>query len=193
MLIPNVDYYRVNDPLFEGLRVLLTQRGETYTPAYIQGIAGAAFRIAADCPSAPTACAAMQLDELVRLLGYSVQTFTLGDAVDDPVTDIEAMMARIKAEINRGRPALVWHAFSFYEWDVVCEYDDARGVFIGRCCYSTAGGVVEEPQNRAWAGRGMTPYNALFLEQRTGVFPERQAKIDALTEAMAHAHSQLNK
>ncbi|HHT27575.1 MAG TPA: hypothetical protein GXZ82_10055 [Firmicutes bacterium] len=51
MILPDVDHYRICDPLFEGLRVLLAHRGEPYSPAYIQGISGAAFRIGGDWTS----------------------------------------------------------------------------------------------------------------------------------------------
>ena len=47
------------DPLFEGIRVVLSYRGEAYSPAYLQGISGAAFRIAGICPCAPTSSFAM--------------------------------------------------------------------------------------------------------------------------------------
>lgn len=53
MIIPNVDRYRVWDPLFEGLRVILSHHGESYSPAYVQGLSGAAFRIGGICPCAP--------------------------------------------------------------------------------------------------------------------------------------------
>ena len=50
MILEGIDRYRVVEPLFEGIRVILSYRGETYTPDYIQGISGAAFRVAGICP-----------------------------------------------------------------------------------------------------------------------------------------------
>ena len=43
---------------YTALLLVLAQRGETYSPAYVQGIAGAAFRVAGPCPCAPTAICA---------------------------------------------------------------------------------------------------------------------------------------
>lgn len=45
VILDGVEPYRVVDPLFECVRIAVNHRGETYSPAYIQGIAGAAFRI----------------------------------------------------------------------------------------------------------------------------------------------------
>ena len=50
MILQCVDRYRVVEPLFEGIRVILSYRGENYSPAYVQGISGAAFRVAGICP-----------------------------------------------------------------------------------------------------------------------------------------------
>jgi hypothetical protein len=73
VIIEGVDKYRVTDPLFECVRVVLSHRGEPYSPAYVQGISGAAFRIAGICPCAPTCSFAMETQELVTLLGYDVE------------------------------------------------------------------------------------------------------------------------
>jgi hypothetical protein len=193
MVSVNIDHYRICEPLFEGLRVLLTHHGAPYSPAYIQGISGAAFRISGDCPSGPTCCYAMQPDELAERLGYTVQTFTLVDDDIDSATGMRAMIARIKAEIDQQRPVLVWHAFSFYEWDVVCGYDDEQGIFIGRSSYTGPNSLAKAPQTRAFEARQMTPYNAIFLGERQGEFNARQAEVSALQDAVQHAHSQLNK
>ena len=56
MVLQGVDRYRVTEPMFEGVRIILNYRGEQYSPEYIQGISGAAFRIAGICPCAPTDC-----------------------------------------------------------------------------------------------------------------------------------------
>jgi len=50
IILPGVDRYQVREAMFEGVRVILSYRGEPYTPAYIQGISGAAFRVAGICP-----------------------------------------------------------------------------------------------------------------------------------------------
>ena len=50
MILENVDRYRVIEAMVEGVRVILNYRGEPYSPAYFQGISGAAFHIAGICP-----------------------------------------------------------------------------------------------------------------------------------------------
>jgi hypothetical protein len=54
MILPSVEPYRVVEPMYEGIRMILNYRGETYSPAYVQGISGAAFHIGGICPCAPT-------------------------------------------------------------------------------------------------------------------------------------------
>jgi len=54
--VAGVDRYRVCEPLYECVRVVLAKRGEAYTPEYLQGISGAAFRIAG-IMTTPTATA----------------------------------------------------------------------------------------------------------------------------------------
>lgn len=72
--IEGIEPYRVREPLFEAVRIVLSHRGATYSPEYIQGISGAAFRIAGICPCAPTSSFAMKAQELPALLGYAVET-----------------------------------------------------------------------------------------------------------------------
>ena len=64
--LEGVDRYQVVEPMFEGLRVILSYRGEPYSPAYIQGISGAAFRVGGICPCAPTCGTAMQPQDLAQ-------------------------------------------------------------------------------------------------------------------------------
>lgn len=71
--IEGIDTYRVLEPLFECVRVVLSHRGEEYSADYIQGISGAAFRIAGICPCAPTCSFAMKTQDLPKLLGYDVE------------------------------------------------------------------------------------------------------------------------
>ena len=56
--------------------MVLAHRGEKYSPVYLQGLSGAAFRIAGICPCAPTCSYAMETQELPKLLGYEVETLT---------------------------------------------------------------------------------------------------------------------
>jgi hypothetical protein len=92
--IEGVDRYRVCEPLFEFVRVVLAQHGESYSTAYLQGISGAAFRIAGICPCAPTCSAAMQTEALVELLGYKARRLNLHDKGAVKVQDLaDAMQA----------------------------------------------------------------------------------------------------
>ena len=65
--------YEVCEALFEAVRVALTQHGAPYSANYIQGISGAAFRIGGICPCAPTCDYAMEVWELLDLLGFNYQ------------------------------------------------------------------------------------------------------------------------
>jgi len=38
----------------------------------------------------------------------------------------------VKRQIDSDKPALVWHAFTNCEYDVVCSYDDKANQFIGK-------------------------------------------------------------
>ena len=37
---------------------------------------------------------------------------------------LQTLLERVKAELRAGRPAMLWHAFTAAEWDVVCGYDE---------------------------------------------------------------------
>lgn len=84
MVIEGVDRYRVTEPMFEGVRVVLRALGDEYSPAYIQGISGAAFRIAGIRVCAPTYSAQMETKDLLKLLGYEYTEQYLGDDAKAP-------------------------------------------------------------------------------------------------------------
>ena len=162
-VIEQVDGYRVCEPLYEAVRIVLTSRGETCSPQYVQGISGAAFRVAGICPCAPTCGGTMAATDLLKILGYDVQVMTtegsgvsyqemeqLGQAMGNgqpptagPATEIyrkarpalEGMLEKIHGELRAGRAVVVWHAFTNAENDVVVGYDDAKGEWIGRGSY----------------------------------------------------------
>ncbi len=135
MIIEGIDHYRVMEPLFEGIRVMLSYRGERYSPEYVQGISGAAFRIAGICPCAPTCSSAMAPQDLVRVFGYEIAHIPLSGEGVDPKQRIHEVIKRVKDEIRSGRPVLVWHAFTNAEWDVVCGFEDVDKQFFGRGSY----------------------------------------------------------
>jgi hypothetical protein len=133
MILPNVEPYRVVDPIYEGIRVIMSYRGETYSPAYVQGISGAAFHVGGICPCAPTCTEGIEPIELVRKFGYQAEAIPLfsgavrvGQRAPDDLMDV--LIDRIKAEINSNHPVLVWHAFSSCEWNVVTGYDDDASI-----------------------------------------------------------------
>jgi hypothetical protein len=186
-----VDHYRVCEPLFEAVRVVLAHRGEPYSPAYIQGISGAAFRIGGICPCAPTCSAAMSTQDLLKLLGYEFEEATLSGEGIDPARDVPKVVERVKDAVRAGRAVLVWHAFTNAEWDVVSGFDDEKGEFIGFGSY-TAGhpDVWRAPQARMAKAVEICPaYGALIVGERTGEFNAREAELGALEEAVRHCHA----
>ena len=222
--IEGVDHYRVCEPLFESVRIVLSYRGEKYSPEYIQGISGAAFRIAGICPCAPTCSTAMQPEELARLLGYEVRRLILEDKdaghikaladafqtnagvlpgedkLDSPqVKEMRGQLIRIidevKNEIRAGRPAIVWHAFTAAEFDVVVGFDDDKGTFLGRGSYAgTATELASAPQARTVTAVYIGgPPGAILLGEKVRPFDARAAEIAALKEVVRHARSQENK
>lgn len=187
MILARVDRYRIMEPLFEGARVVLSYRGEAFSPEYIQGIAGASFRIGGICPCAPTCTSAMQTRDLMELLGYETTAFALPGEGDNKAALAAAMIARTKEEIDAGRPALVWHAFTQYEWNVVCGYDEGRGTFLGRGSYAGLDELAEAPQTRP-ASCDICP-GALFIGAKARPFDAKQAERAALEEAISHAYA----
>jgi len=221
--VAGVDRYRVCEPLYECVRVVLAKRGEAYTPEYLQGISGAAFRIAGICPCAPTCSAAMQTEALVGLLGYKARRINLDDKgavkvkdladalqADHKVLPEEAKLASpelrelrrellaildaVKTEVRAGRPAIVWHAFTNAEYDVVAGFDEAQGTFLGRGSYAGNGAeLASAPQTRTLTAVYVGgPPGAILVGERVGTFDARKAEIGALHEAVRHAHSAKN-
>ena len=191
VLLEGVGPYEVMDALFEGVRVILSYRGEPYSPAYIQGISGAAFRIGGICPCAPTCAAAMEPQDLVTLFGYEMTYIPLYD-VENPVLSVEAGKAveRIKDEIRAGRPALLWHAFTYAEWDVIAGFDEAAGKLLGRGSYAGLDGFAVADQQRTTTCVDICPcIGAILIGDKTGTFDARAAELAALREAVQHAHT----
>jgi hypothetical protein len=190
VVLEGVDCYRVTEALFEGVRVVLTYRGERYSPAYVQGISGAAFRIGGICPCAPTCTAAMETETLPRLFGYEVESLSLDAEGIDPAAEGFKVVARVKDEIRAGRPALVWHAFTNAEWDVVAGYDDATQQFLGRGSYAGLDGYAIADQMRMVKAVEICPaFGAILIGEKIAAFDDRTAEIAALEEAIGHAHA----
>jgi hypothetical protein len=193
VILEGVDSYQVMDPMFESVRVALAYRGETYSPAYVQGISGSAFRIGGICPCAPTCACAMGPQELIALLGYEMEYLPLYEEGIDLEQETQRVIARVKDEIRAGRPALVWHAFTTAEWDVVCGFDDKENQFVGRGSYAGLDGYATADQGRtATCGAICPPIGAILIGEKTGEFDAHRAEVAALEEAVAHAHSTQN-
>jgi hypothetical protein len=216
--------------MFEAVRVVLTQHGALYTANYIQGISGAAFRIGGICPCAPTCEYAMEVQELLDLLGYSYKHLwvSLGEAArqlrvyealiplaqsyeennknlpsvasfDDPYIreackKVHTIINAVKDQIRSGRAAVVWHAFTTAEFDVVTGFDEDKGTFLGRGSYAGMGEeYAEAPQARTvtTAHIGGVP-QAFLIGEQVREFDAQSAEIAALKTAVEHAHSQKN-
>ena len=193
-VLGGVDRYRVMDPMFECVRIVLNYRGETYSPAYIQGISGGAFRIGGICPCAPTCACAMGTQDLIKLLGYEMTHLSLCEEGMDAEIEVDRVVARVKDEIRAGRPAIVWHAFTTAEWDVVCGYDDEQGQFLGRGSYlGVDNGYASAEQRRtATCGAICSQLGAILVGDKTGKYDARGSEVAALREAVAHAHAITN-
>jgi hypothetical protein len=135
VVLPGVDRYRVMDPWFEGLRILINHSGQNVSPAYVQGIGGTAFKTGGPCPCAPTNNHRMEPDQLARVFGFDVER--IAESADKAAVEAGAgeLVERVKGEIRAGRPVLLWHGFTLAEWDVVTGFDDVEKVFYGRGTY----------------------------------------------------------
>lgn len=93
--VDGVDRYRVVEPTFEAVRIVLAHRGERYSAAYMQGISGAAFRIAGICPCAPTCSLAMEPKALIERLGYDVTVISPLQAAQLPPGDSDGAFVKL--------------------------------------------------------------------------------------------------
>jgi hypothetical protein len=190
IILEGVDHYRVTEAMFEGVRVIMTYRGEPCSPAYAQGISGAAFRIAGICPCAPTCSAAMEPAALARLFGYEVESMPLDGEGDEREARLAELLARVKGEVRAGRPALLWHAFTSAEWDVVCGFDDESHEFYGRGSYMGRDAYARAGEARTLTCLDICPaLGAVFIGAKTGGFDARAAELAALREAVRHARA----
>ena len=194
MILEGVDHYRVMDPLFEGIRVVMSYRGAAYSPAYIQGISGAAFRIGGTCPCAPTCSLARQPVDLIHLLGYRAEHLALYDEGIDLESEVYRVLDRVKEEIRAGRPALLWHAFTTAEWDVVAGFDEADNHLYGRGSYMGLDEYAAADETRTIRCLHICPaLGAMLVGDKTGAYDALGAEIAALKEAVRHARSRANK
>ena len=187
MILTGIDKYRYYEPLFEGLRIILKYMGEDYTPEYIQGISGAAFKIAGGCPSRPTCVYDMWPSDFLRYLGYDISEYACIDEAGNDITD--RMIEAVKKHIDSGRPALVWHAFTDAEWDVVCGYDNDSKVFIGRGTYKGKDDFAIAPWDRTKSS-DLVNIHAILINKKVSELSNREAEINSLKNAVKHARKE---
>lgn len=190
MVIDGVDKYRVMEPLFECVRIVLAHRGEAYSPAYIQGISGAAFRIGGPCPCAPTCSVAMTTQELVGLLGYECRELPIGAPGPAQADRLRQALDQVRQELRAGRSLLMWNAFTNYEFDVVCGFDEAKKQLMGRGSYTgNDEQLAHADEMRPLEGGDVGMPAAILIGARVRSFDSKTAELDALEEAVRHAHS----
>ena len=189
MIIANVDRYHLREPLFEGVRVILSHYGEPYSPAYIQGLSGTAFRLGGICPCAPTCTSAMDQQQLAALLGYGAKRIPFaGETIEARQAVLAATMPRLDAELAAGRPFLLWHAFTMLEWDVVVGHEGGR--FFGRGSYLGLEDYADEDDQRAASPDAEPALGVMLIHKRSAPTREAlcQAEKDSVREAVRHAH-----
>jgi hypothetical protein len=192
VVIDGVDRFRVREPNFEGVRIVVDFLGEKYTPAYIQGISGGAFRIAGPCPCAPNCSTQMGTSDLVKLLGYDHTESILGwvDDVEDARKNMAALVPKIRDSIRARRPVLLWYAFADSSYEVVTGFDDGEGVFLGWHMHQGPNeGLAKAKQTHAQECVTQFPaLGAIFIGEKTGTLDAKAAEVAALKEAVRHAH-----
>jgi hypothetical protein len=194
-MIQNVDAYRVTDPLYEPVRVVLTARGEPYSANYVQGISGAAFRTAGPCPCAPTSpelSNGMEPGALAALFGYRVEVYPLSVDGLDLNSEVQNVLARVREEVAADRPVVLWNAFTNAEWDVVCGYDEGKHLLYGRGSYGNMRGAdyVSAEDTRTIKCLNICPaLGAIFIGEKVGSLDARAAEVAALEEAVRHART----
>jgi hypothetical protein len=190
IVLPGLDHYRVTEAMSEGMRIILSYRGEPYSPAYVQGISGAAFRIAGICPCAPTCSDILEPAALARKFGYQAEWWPLKGTGMPVEYAPETILERVRMEIRAGRPVLLWHAFTNAEWDVVCGFDESGGVFFGRGSYMGLEDYASAAETRALEALEICPaLGAVFVGEKTGWLDEKTAELEALREAVRHART----
>jgi len=205
--IEGIDKFRVDEPLFEAVRIVLNYKGKDYSTAYIQGLSGAAFRLAGPCPCAPTCSVAMSTEGLIKLLGYDAQmlsektpSFESFQGWEDPewisanTKRIEQAIPFIKNQIKLGNPVIVWGAFDVCEYNVVCGFEEKTKKFLGRGGSAGLDGYAIQDENYATQSISICGYGREYaVGEKIREFDAEEAEIAALEEAVRHAHDSQNK
>jgi len=190
MVLLNVDKFRYTEPLYEAARIVLNNMGADFTPEYILGVSGAAFLISGGCPSRPTCANDMWTTDFIKLLGYEIEEYPCFDENGSDITD--KMVEAVKKHIDGGKAALVWHAFSAAEFDVVCGYDEDAKHFIGRgSVHGNGDEYAREPWDRAKTCEICPAFGAVLIKGKAADFDSAQAETNSLVQAVRHGRQQL--
>ncbi|MCL2518947.1 MAG: helix-turn-helix domain-containing protein, partial [Oscillospiraceae bacterium] len=187
MVLLNVDNFRYYDPVFESVRIVLNYAGEKFTPEYVLGISGSTFKIAGGCPSRPTCVCDFWPADFLKYLGYEVKEYPCFDQKGNDISD--KMIEAVKKQIDGGKPALIFSAFSYSEWDVVCGYDDEAQQFVGRRISSGVSDYARDSWDRAKKDENF-PAGAVLIGEKVAEFDTRQAEINSLRSAVKHARQE---
>ena len=187
-LLKKMEKFKLAEPLFEAVRVVLTYRGENYSPAYIQGISGAAFRTGGICPCAPTCTYAMWTTDLIKLLGYDFEKYEFLDESGVDPDRWKEMVERIKEEIDNDRPVVMWSQFAYAEWCVINGYDDEKQVFIGCDSNHERKSFIKTPYDKA-SDLDLPVFGACIIGDKITEPNLSEMEIASLKEAVNHART----
>ena len=130
---------------------------------------------------------------MIKTLGYDFEYLSLCEEGMNPKQEVGRVNERVKDEIRSGRPAIVWHAFTWAEWNVVCGFDDENAQFVGRGTYAGLDGYATADQGRTDTCGDICPaLGAILVGDKAGEFDAQRSEIAALREAVGHAHSTEN-
>lgn len=187
-LLKKMEKFKLAEPLFEAVRVVLSYRGEKYSPAYIQGISGGAFRVGGICPCAPTCTYAMWTTELPEILGYDIKKYEFLDESGVDMDRWKDMVERIKLEIDNDRPVVMWSQFAYAEWGVINGYDDEKQVFIGGDSNHERKSFIKTPYNKA-SKLDVPVFGACIIGDKTVEPNLEELENASLKEAVKHART----
>jgi hypothetical protein len=132
----------------------------------------------------------MQPQDLAQVLGYQVEYLPLQAEGIERENELAALLARVKDEVRRGRPLLLWHAFTNAEWDVVCGFDDDQQVFFGRGSYAGLEAYASAAETRTITSLDICPaLGAVLIGDKTREFDAAAAEVAALREAVRHGRA----
>jgi len=190
MVLLDVDTFRYTEPLYEAARIILNNIGADYTPEYIQGVSGAAFIISGGCPSRPTCANDLWTTDFIKSLGYEIEEYPCFDKDGNDVS--QKMIDEVKKHIDGGAPALVFHAFSAAEFDVVCGYDEKAKHFIGRgSVHGNGSEYAREPWDRAKTCDLCPAFGAVLIKDKVADFNKKKAETNSLIKAVQHGRQKL--